>query len=65
MYALQYLCVGLVVLAVVGGGISAVWSCGCSCRAVGVGARALGDDGSDRGAVHPGARLSSLGFTPH
>lgn len=65
LYALQYLCVGLVVLAVVGGGIGAVWGCGRSCRAVGEGARALGDNGSDGGAVHPGARLSSLGFTPH
>lgn len=62
---LQYLRVGLVVLAVVSGGISAVWSCGCSCRAVGEGAGALGDDGSNRAAVHPGARLSSLGFTPN
>ena len=62
---MQYLCVGLVVLAVVSGGITAVWSCGCSCGAVREGAGALGDDGSNRGAVHPGARLSSLSFTPH
>lgn len=63
--ALQYLRVGLVVLAVVGGGIGGVWSRGCSCRAVGEGAGALGDDGRDGGAVHPGASLPSLGFTPH
>lgn len=62
---LQYLRVGLVVLAVVGGGIGGVWSRGCSCRAVGEGAGALGDDGRDGGAVHPGASLPSLGFTPH
>ncbi len=61
----QYLCVGLVVLAVVSGGISAVWSCGCSCRAVGEGGGALGDDGSNRGAVEPRAGLSSLSFAPH
>lgn len=61
---LQYLCVGLVVLAVVGGGISAVWCCGCSCCTVGEGAGVLGSDGSHRGAVHPRTRLSSLGFTP-
>lgn len=60
-----YLCVGLVVLAVVSGGIGAVWSCGCSCRAVGEGAGALGDNRSDRGAVHSGTSLSPLGFTPH
>ncbi len=65
LYVLRYLCVGLVVLAVVSGGISAVWSCGCSRGAVGEGAGALGDDGSNWGAVQPRASLSSLGFTPH
>lgn len=42
-----YLCVGLVVLAVVGGGIAAVRSCGCSRGGVREGAGVLGDDGSD------------------
>lgn len=60
-----YLCVGLVVLAVVGGGIAAVRSRGCSCGGVREGAGVLGGDGSDRAAVDPGARLSTLGFTPH
>lgn len=65
IFILQYLCVGLVVLAVVSGSISAVWGCGCSCRTVGEGAWALGGNRSHRATVDPGARLSPLGFTPH
>lgn len=60
-----YLRVGLVVLAVVGGGISAVWGSGGSSRTVGEGAGALGGHGSNRAAVHAGARLSCLGFAAH
>lgn len=40
-----YLCVGLVVLAVISGGVGAVGSCGRSRGAVSEGARALGGGG--------------------
>lgn len=63
--SVTHLRVGLVVLAVVSGGIRAVRGCGCRCRAVGEGGGALGDDGRDGGTVHPGARLPALGFTGH
>jgi len=66
LYERRYLCVGLVVLAVVGGGVGAVLGGGRGRRrAVGEGGGALGDDGSYRAAVHPGAaRLPSVDFPP-
>lgn len=50
---LRYLCVCLVVLAVISGGIGTVRSCSRRCGAVSEGAGALGGDGGSWSAVDP------------
>lgn len=65
IWFLQYLCVGLVVLGEVRGGVRAVRSRSRDRRAVGEWGRALGDHRSDRVPVHPSAWLSSLRLVSH
>lgn len=50
---LRYLCVRLVVLAVISGGVGTVRRCSRRCRAVSEGAGALGGHGSSWRAVDP------------